>query len=508
MSTLTEVYKSIDFLGKYALHNRLIENEDVMYAINSVMNLLGIEEYIQMETEFNPDELPYIHLDKLIEFAIETGVLHEPTSSERDQFDTAIMNCFMARPSELNNIFRELYKEEPTLATDFYYHMSMSSNYIRRERIAKNKVWKTETPYGEIDITINLSKPEKDPKEIEKEKLAVSVSYPTCLLCKENVGYAGRVNHPARHNHRIIPVTLDNENWYLQYSPYVYFNEHCIVLNGKHEPMKISEKTFARLLDFVEQFPHYFVGSNADLPIVGGSILSHDHFQGGRYNFALQKTNEIKKYSITKFPNTSISIMNWPVSVLRVKSTNKQEVYECCNEILHSWKNYSDESASIHAFTNDIPHNTITPIARVNEGQFEVDLVLRNNRTTEEFPFGIFHPHEYLHHIKQENIGLIEVMGLAVLPARLIQECERLKYYLLHPEEDIKGDVQLEKHYDWFFELKEKPYTIDTIDQFIEENIGLKFKEVLEHCGVFKQTKEGLENFEKFMQCFGVTEIN
>jgi UDPglucose--hexose-1-phosphate uridylyltransferase len=412
------------------------------------------------------------------------------------------MGCLMPRPSEVVSKFSELYLEDKKKATDYYYSLSRNSNYIRTDRVKKDLKWKTSTEYGEIDITINLSKPEKDPKAIAAAKDLPSSSYPKCLLCKENEGYAGRINHPARQNHRVIPITLNNEKWFFQYSPYVYYNEHCIIFKGEHEPMKISKETFVRLLDFTERFPHYFIGSNADLPIVGGSILSHDHFQGGNYEFAMANARVEKEFRVDKFKDVKVGRIKWPMSVIRLEGDNKKSVMEAAYYIHTKWRDYSDETVGILAYTDGIPHNTVTPIARMRLGKFQLDLVLRNNRTTEEYPHGIFHPHKELHHIKKENIGLIEVMGLAVLPARLKTELKDLEYYLVN-KDNIKniGEEELVKHKEWCMEIASKYDNINNsnVKEILQKEVGNKFSKVLEHAGVFKKDESGKDAFDRFI---------
>jgi UDPglucose--hexose-1-phosphate uridylyltransferase len=403
------------------------------------------------------------------------------------------MSAMMPRPSEVTNKFWELYNDSPKTATDWYYNLSQNSDYIRRYRIAKDVKWVTATEYGDLDITINLSKPEKDPKAIAAAKNAKQAGYPKCMLCRECEGYAGRINFPARQNHRVIPITINDTDWCMQYSPYVYYNEHCIVFNSQHTPMAINTATFKKLLDFVKQFPHYFVGSNADLPIVGGSILSHDHFQGGNYTFAMAKAPIETELSFDGFSDIKAGIVKWPMSVIRLSCDNTDRLIALADKILSAWRGYTDESAFVFAETDGEPHNTITPIARKNGDMFELDLVLRNNITTEEHPMGVYHPHAELHHIKKENIGLIEVMGLAVLPARLKNEMALLKTAILE-NKDIRADETLEKHADWTDEIKAKYTDInaDNIDKIIEDEIGIVFAKVLSHAGVFKNTEDFL----------------
>ncbi len=440
-------------------------------------------------------------LGAICDYAFEHGLIEENTVGYRDLFDTEVMGLLVDRPSNVTRRFWQLYQESPKEATDVYYKFSQDTDYIRRYRIARDLKWIAPTEYGDLDITINLSKPEKDPKAIAAARNAKQSAYPKCQLCMENEGYAGRLDHPARENHRIIPVTINGSPWFFQYSPYVYYNEHCIVFNSQHVPMKIERATFAKLLDFVAQFPHYFVGSNADLPIVGGSILSHDHFQGGCYEFAMAKALVEKKLTFKGFEDVEAGIVKWPMSVIRLDSADRDRLIALADRILLSWRGYTDEAAFIFAETDGEPHNTITPIARMRGEKFELDLVLRNNITTDEHPLGVYHPHLELHHIKKENIGLIEVMGLAVLPARLKTELEHLKAAMLE-KRDISEDPELSKHADWVEELKEKygSFRADTIDKVVQDEVGLVFSKVLEHAGVYKRTAEGQEAFARFVR--------
>lgn len=491
----------------YALQKQLIAQEDIIYTKNRLLEVLSLDEIEEVAIEnASIDDKGYELyevLDNMTDWAYEKGIIEDNGIISRDLFDTKIMACLIGRPSEIIRKFKKIYNESPRKATDYYYGLSINSNYIRWERIQKDLKWKSATQYGDIDITINLSKPEKDPKAIAMAKNLKTSTYPSCLLCKENEGYSGRINHPARGNHRIIPVELDKDNWFLQYSPYVYYNEHCIVFKGEHEPMKISKGTFKRLLDFVEQYPHYFIGSNADLPIVGGSILSHDHFQGGNYEFAMAKAPVEEEFMVDGFEGITLGRVKWPMSVIRIKGYDKEALVNLAYYLLNSWKNYSDESACVMAFTDKIPHNTITPIARRRRDAYEIDLVLRNNRTSEEFPDGIFHPHAELHHIKKENIGLIEVMGLAVLPARLKMEIEGLSYYLVNKNkiDELDNRAELVKHKEWALQLVEKYSEINesNVDEIVKKEIGIKFLEVLEHSGVFKRDEKGIYAFNKFI---------
>ncbi len=488
-------------LTAYGILTGLVPKEDQIYTINRLLELFGLEELedASQPVDVSVEELPEI-LEGMLDYAYETGLMEENGVVYRDLFDTKIMSVLLPRPSEVIRKFEELYRESPRQATDFYYKFSSDSDYIRRYRIKKDMKWIAPTEYGDLDITINLSKPEKDPKAIAAAKTAKQSGYPKCLLCRENEGYAGRVNHPARQNHRIIPVTIQGDTWGFQYSPYVYYNEHCIVFNGKHVPMKIEHNTFCKLFDFVKQFPHYFVGSNADLPIVGGSILSHDHFQGGHYEFAMAKAPVERSFTVKGFEDVEAGIVKWPMSVIRLSAADTERIIALADVILEKWRGYTDEAAFIFAETEGEPHNTITPIARKRGEKYELDLVLRNNITTEEHPLGVYHPHANLHHIKKENIGLIEVMGLAVLPARLKGEMERLKEAMLAGR-DLRGDEALAKHADWVDEFKGKYDSIDSsnIDEIVEKEIGLVFMQVLADSGVYKRTPQGQEAFDRFI---------
>ncbi len=508
------IQENILKLTGYGLATGLIEPEDKQYTINRLLEMFQLDELEddvvsayekqpQMTQETAEDALEGI-LSQMMDYAHEQGILEEDSIVYRDLFDTKIMSMLVPRPGEVIRRFRELYQEDAQKATDYFYKLSRDTDYIRRYRIKKDLKWTTDTPFGELDITINLSKPEKDPKAIAAAKLAKQSGYPKCLLCKENEGYAGRINHPARQNHRIIPVTINSSDWYFQYSPYVYYNEHCIVFNSEHTPMKIERAAFGKLLDFVEQFPHYFVGSNADLPIVGGSILSHDHFQGGHYEFAMAKAPVEQEIRFDGFEDVCAGIVRWPMSVIRIASESRERLVELADKILLKWRGYTDEDAFIFAETDGEPHNTITPIARKRDGKYELDLVLRNNITTDEHPLGVYHPHAGLHHIKKENIGLIEVMGLAVLPARLKDEMAQLKEALLSGA-DIRADEVLEKHADWVREFCAKYDSAGTVidasnvDEILRTEIGLVFQQVLEDAGVYKCTKEGRDAFLKFI---------
>lgn len=497
------IYKWIGRLVGYGLRTGLIENEDVDYTINRLLELFELEDFPEQEREAvsaaDDFELEQI-LNNLLDYAYEQGRLKENTITYRDLFDTKIMGVLTPRPSEVIARFNELYKKSPKEATDWFYQFSQDTDYIRRYRIKKDIKWTTDTEYGKLDITINLSKPEKDPRAIAAAKLAKQVGYPKCLLCRENVGYAGRQNHPARQNHRIIPVTIHGQAWSFQYSPYVYYNEHCIVLNNKHIPMQIDKSTFCKLLDFVKQFPHYMVGSNADLPIVGGSILSHDHFQGGNYEFAMAKAKIERHFTVKDYEDVEAGVVAWPMSVIRIRSDREDRLTNLADHILQKWRGYSDEAAGIYAFTDGEPHNTITPIARKRDGKYELDLVLRNNITTTEHPLGVFHPHAELHHIKKENIGLIEVMGLAILPARLKEEMELLGKYILEGK-DPRSNPMLEKHAAWAeaFLPKYQDISKDNIMDILKAEIGKVFLQVLTDAGVYKRTPEGQAAFDRFI---------
>ncbi len=501
------IYELIGKLVEYGLAAGLIEKVDKEYTVNKLLELFLLEDYkeelvtpIENAPAVTEDTKLEEILKYLTDYAYEQGILKENSVTYRDLFDTKIMGMLTPSPSAVINKFESLYQKSPKEATDFYYKLSQDTDYIRRYRISKDIRWAIDTEYGAIDITINLSKPEKDPKAIAAAKLAKQSGYPKCLLCKENVGYAGRIDHPARQNHRIIPVTIYGQSWGFQYSPYVYYNEHCIVFNHEHIPMKIEKATFRKLLDFVKQFPHYFVGSNADLPIVGGSILSHDHFQGGNYDFAMARAPMERTFIPVGFEDIEAGIVKWPMSVIRLRSKSDQRLVELADVILMKWRGYTDEEADIFAFTEGEPHNTITPIARKRGDLFELDLVLRNNLTTKEHPLGLFHPHAELHHIKKENIGLIEVMGLAILPARLKDEMELLKRYI--PEgRDLRSNEMLEKHAAWVEEFLplHPDLSSDTMEQILEEEIGKVFLTVLEHAGVYKRTPAGQKAFERFI---------
>ena len=493
---MKNVCNLVSDLVDYALKRKLIEKEDRAYSLNRIIEKMGISDY-------EPDEhIPETDLETILkglcDYAAEQG-LCEDSVVYRDLFDTAVMGQITPRPSEVIKKFDELYKKSPEEATDYFYNLALDSDYIRTYRVKKDLKWKTSSEYGDIDITVNLSKPEKDPKAIAAAKLLPQSGYPKCLLCHENEGYAGNAGKPARQTLRQIPMIMAGKQWYLQYSPYVYYNEHCIALSGEHTPMKIDRSTFVKLLDFVELFPHYFLGSNADLPIVGGSILSHDHMQGGHYTFAMEKAPVEKIISFEGFDNVEAGIVKWPMSVIRLRSNDKEALVELADKILLAWRGYSDESAFVFAETDGEPHNTITPIARTSNGKLELDLVLRNNITTAEHPLGVFHPHEKLHNIKKENIGLIEVMGLAVLPSRLKSEIEQLCDAVLSGK-NIFEIEDIAKHAEWFDEFKNNyKFTKENVRTIIENEIGKTFVKVLEDAGVYKRTDDGKAAFSRFV---------
>ena len=490
--------EQIAALVQYGISSGLLPECEKIYTTNLLLDLFGEDEYTEPETV--PEESLENILKHLLDEACRRGII-EDSITYRDLFDTKIMNCLTPRPSQVQQTFWQKYQESPKAATDYFYKLSQDSDYIRRYRVCKDQKWKVDSEYGEIDITINLSKPEKDPKAIAAARNSKTAAYPKCQLCMENEGYAGRVNHPARENHRIIPITINGSRWGFQYSPYVYYNEHCIVLNGEHVPMKIDRAAFMKLFDFVRQFPHYFLGSNADLPIVGGSILSHDHFQGGNYTFAMAKAPIEIPVTIPGYEDVESGILKWPLSVLRIRHKDPERLIDLADHVLQEWRNYTDADAFIFAETDGEPHNTITPIARRKGDMYELDLTLRNNITTEEHPLGVFHPHAELHHIKKENIGLIEVMGLAVLPSRLKAEMAELKKFILAGK-DPASDETLAKHADWVKEFLPRydSVTEENIDHILQQEIGRVFVRVLEDAGVYKCTKEGREAFLKFVR--------
>jgi UDPglucose--hexose-1-phosphate uridylyltransferase len=482
----------------YALETGLIDDSERTWAVNAVLEVLRLDSYTPTGEDFHDVALAPV-LETLLDDAAARGVLEHDSVVYRDLLDTAIMGRLTPRPAQVRETFRRLYVRDPEAATDWYYKFSRDTNYIRRDRIAKDVQWKAPTEYGDLDITINLSKPEKDPKAIAAARDLPASAYPQCQLCAENEGYAGRVNHPARQNHRVIPITIHGAPWFLQYSPYVYYNEHCICFNAQHTPMKIDRACFGKLLDFVGQFPHYFVGSNADLPIVGGSILAHDHFQGGRYTFAMEKAPVEEAVVFPGYEDVTAGIVKWPMSVVRLSSPEPDRLVDLADRILQSWRGYTDENAMIFAETDGEPHNTITPIARMRDGRFELDLVLRNNLTTAEHPLGLYHPHAELHHIKKENIGLIEVMGLAVLPARLKEELAAVAQKLVTGD-DLRADPLTEKHADWAEGFRDR-YTItaDNALDIVQKETGLVFAQVLEHAGVYKRDDAGRLAFRRFL---------
>ncbi len=489
------INQAIADLVQYALDTGLVEEADRVWAVNGLLEDLGLSDWEEVPGRARPlEEI----LGEILDWAVAQGRIEDGTTS-RDLFDTKLMGRLTPRPSQVRAAFAEKYARSPEEATDWYYQFSQNTDYIRRYRVARDQKWIARTDYGDLEITINLSKPEKDPRAIAAARSAPQGGYPKCLLCRENEGYAGRMNHPARQNHRLIPVTIDGKDWFFQYSPYVYYNEHCIVFNGQHVPMKIDRSAFRKLLDFVKQFPHYFVGSNADLPIVGGSILSHDHFQGGRHVFAMEKAPVERAVSFPGFADVEAGIVRWPLSVIRLRCGDDSRLVDLAEKILTAWRGYTDEQAVIYAHTDGQPHNTITPIARMRDGRYELDLVLRNNLTTPEYPLGLYHPHPELHHIKKENIGLIEVMGLAVLPARLKGELAELADALVQGA-DLRSSETLAKHADWAEELKTRyTFTAENVTDILQAEVGAVFAQVLEHAGVYKCTPEGRAAFQRFI---------
>lgn len=493
------LYENIRHLVDYGIRTGLTPECERIYTTNLLLDLFHEDNYEEPEAvAYGSPDLETI-LANLLNIAVERGII-EDNVVYRDLFDTKLMNCLLPRPAQVQAAFWEKYAISPEKATDYYYKFSQDSDYIRRYRVAKDLKWKVDSPYGEIDITINLSKPEKDPKAIAAARNAAASSYPKCQLCMENEGYAGRVNHPARENHRIIPITINQSNWGFQYSPYVYYNEHCIVFNGEHVPMKIDRAAFTKLFDFIKLFPHYFLGSNADLPIVGGSILSHDHFQGGHYTFAMAKAKIELPVTIPGYEDVEAGIVKWPLSVLRIRSKDTSRLIDLAEHVLNCWRSYTDEDAFIYAETNGEPHNTITPIARKNGDTYELDLTLRNNITTDEHPLGVYHPHAQYHHIKKENIGLIEVMGLAVLPSRLKEELELLADYIVNGK-DIRSNEKIEKHADWVEEFLPTydNITKENVMEILQKEVGNVFTHVLEDAGVYKCTEQGRADFLKFI---------
>lgn len=514
------IAKDIALLVRFGKENGMLGEGDDTVAANALLDLLQVQEPYDGVLPEERSSSPVDILEPILDYAAETGLLPANTAGYRDLLDARIMGLLMPRQSEVARSFWQNARENGIeAATDSFYKLSQASNYIRMDRIRKNGYWLASTEYGDLEITINLSKPEKDPREIAAERSLPQSKYPKCLLCVENVGYAGRLNHPARQNHRIIPLELDSRQWYLQYSPYVYYNEHCIILSADHTPMKVSRSTFVRLLDFVGQFGHYFIGSNADLPIVGGSILNHDHFQGGRHVFPMEIAPVEQRFVSADFPGVRIGRVKWPMSVVRISGGSREELTELADRLLVGWRSYSDPAAELYAATvkdgDETPHNTITPIARRNtDGEFELDLVLRNNRTSDEHPMGIFHPHANLHHIKKENIGLIEVMGLAVLPGRLKQELEEIAGILTG---DWGGDGEWNKdehplchHAQWISELTKRygmSKSAEEAGEIMKREVGLKFANVLSDAGVYKRTEDGMAAFNRFMAHMGFTRV-
>ncbi len=491
--------EAISKLAAYALQTGLISASEYTWAINTILDVIKADNYTPPQKTWEKIDLSAV-LEELLNDAHARGVLAEDSVVYRDLFDTELMGRLTPRPAQVIEKFQALYARSPEEATSWYYKFSQDTNYIRRDRIAKDMQWKAPTEYGDLDITINLSKPEKDPKAIAAARDLPASNYPRCQLCAENEGYAGRVNHPARQNHRIVPITINGSPWYLQYSPYVYYNEHCICLNQEHTPMKIDRACFGKLLDFVRQFPHYFVGSNADLPIVGGSILAHDHFQGGRYTFAMEKAPVETPCIFPGYEDVESGIVKWPMSVIRITAQDPERLIDLADHILTLWRAYTDEAAVIYAETDGAPHNTITPIARRRGEKYELDLVLRNNLTTPEYPLGLYHPHNELHHIKKENIGLIEVMGLAVLPARLKEELAAVADALATGK-DLHASELTEKHAAWAESFRSKyEITAENALEIVEKETGLVFAQVLEHAGVYKRTPEGKEAFLRFLR--------
>lgn len=491
--------RDINRLLNYAIQHNILDPRDKAYSANLLLDALHLFEFEEMDIHEKLDT-PDAILENMLAYAIQHKIIADSVI-EKDLFDTRLMNCVMPRPSVVEGMFWQQYLHSPMKATSFYYDFSIVTNYIRKSRVDKDQKWKGKSAYGEFDITINLSKPEKDPKEIARLKHVVSTTYPKCALCKENEGFAGDLTHAARQSIRLISVEINHEAYFLQYSPYVYYQEHCILFNAKHQPMQINKRTFQNLLAFLDVFPHYFIGSNADLPIVGGSILSHDHYQGGCYKFTMEDAHVLKGYVISSYPSICVSHIHWPLTTLRLQGENAQEMIECADYILQTWMKYENKNAGVYAYSDEERHNTITPIARKKNGKYELDLVLRNNRTSDEYPMGIFHPHNDVHHIKKENIGLIEVMGLAVLPARLKNE---LMYVQKSLENKILSEEEercIEKHSEWITYLKAqlKQRAVEDIMEFLKAEVSKKFERGLEDCGVFKLDEQGSIYFDQFM---------
>ncbi len=489
----------VEKLVKYALDRDFIKEEDTVWAINSILSAIGVDTYEKTEKEYGEIDIEQT-LAYILDYVASKGIIDGESIVERDLYDTKLMGILTPRPFEVIAEFFAHYKNSPKEATDYFYALSRNTDYIRTYRVKRDMRWVTKTKFGDIDITINLSKPEKDPKAIAAARNMAAASYPSCALCRENEGYAGRLNAAARQNHRIIPLELDSERWFLQYSPYVYYNEHCILLNGKHTPMKINRATFKKLLEFVDMFPHYFIGSNADLPIVGGSILTHDHYQGGNYSFPMERAPIEREIQFKGFSTVSAGIVKWPLSAIRLRSSDKEELVDLADKILLAWRGYTDEQAYIFAYTDGEAHNTVTPIARRRGDDFELDLVLRNNITTPEHPLGLYHPHEELHHIKKENIGLIEVMGLAVLPSRLKEEINLLGNMMANGE-DYRANEALSKHADFADDVLLRHPELDSsnVTEILKDEIGIVFSRVLECAGVYKCTEEGRLAFMRFI---------
>ncbi len=508
------IEKSVLALAEYGRHKRFYPEEDFVFVINRIIEILKIDSIdMDLRREAIPDEEKNLQsiLNSILDWAGEKGLMEEDTPTQRDLLDAKLMGVLLPKPSEVINTFKENEEISPVKATDEYYRFSTDANYIRKDRTDKNLHWTTPSDYGEIEITINLSKPEKDPKMIEKEKNYPASRYPKCGICRENEGYAGRINHPARQNLRLIPLPLEGERWFFQYSPYLYYKEHSVILSEEHRPMIITEKTFRRMLQFLERFPHYFIGSNADLPIVGGSILSHDHYQGGRYVFPMEKTWETREFVNLDHPHVRAYWINWPLSAIRLRSENQETLVNCGNEILEAWKTFEDEERDILSHSGSTPHNTVTPIARKKDRLYELDVVLRNNRTSEEHPEGIFHPHSEIHGVKKENIGLIEVMGLAILPPRLKSEMELIVRLFEGEDLSLEEIDEIEKHQEMIQELQieldevlREEYPDRTLlFRAVENAIGKRFIHGLEHAGVFKKTPHGQEGFQRFMTMLG-----
>jgi len=506
-SKVIELY--VEKLIKYGRAKDFFDDEDTIYIRNQILKILEYHDYKELSEEVHLDQCIEEVLDEILKWAAKKDIIEENTTLYRDILDSALMGAMLARPSEIINIFNEEYKQSPERATEYLYNLSIDSNYIRKSRTDKNIKWKYQSIYGNLEMTINVSKPEKDVKEIEAERNTPKTNYPRCLLCAENEGYGGRINHPGRQNLRIIPLKLGDEQWYLQYSPYLYYNEHCILLNRVHTPMVINRNTLVKMMDFINIFPHYFIGSNADLPVVGGSILSHDHFQGGRHQFPMEMAKEIRRFNIPQFKDVRGSILKWPLSVVRLKSKDKEKLIELGDQIIKEWRGYKDEVVGIIPFSQNEPHNTITPIARKEEGFYVLDLVLRNNRRDDNHPLGIFHPHQEVHNVKKENIGLIEVMGLAVLPPRLFIETKLVERYLLKCDLSQEERGTIEKHMNLCKEILYENRVINkgNVEDIVKKAIGEKFVLALKHAGVFKEDEKGQDSFGKFLKTLGWIEI-